>query len=103
MLLFLQEAKRLAEEKEKEIKNQVARSELTRAFRYFDRNAVGYLKNEDVEALLHCLDDRLSRRFVHSLVNNGSDIHQRKLFYSSLIEKLFKLGYPLPAVPVHDH
>jgi len=91
-------AKRLAEEKEKDIKNQVARSELVRAFRYFDRNGVGYLKNEDVEALLHCLDAGLSRRFVHSLVNNASDIHQRKLFYTPLAEKLLKLGFPLPPV-----
>jgi len=98
----VKESKRLAEEREKEIKSQVNRSELVRAFRYFDRSGVGYLKNEDVEALLHCLDDRLSRRYVHSLVNNASDIHERKLVYVAFCEKLFRLGVALPPVGAAD-
>lgn len=72
-----------------------ARSELLRACLYFDRAGVGFLRNVDVESVIHCLGYELSKRDVQTLVSKVVDTHlgatspewsRDKLYYTKLPE-----------------
>ncbi|KAL6009079.1 hypothetical protein ACLOJK_022306 [Asimina triloba] len=63
-------------------KDLVVDKDLLQAFRFFDRNRVGYLKVEDLRSILHNLGKFLSHRDVKELVqsalwesNNARDNH----------------------------
>lgn len=57
------------------------------AFRYFDRNNVGYLRVEDIEAIIHGLGMALSRGYVRDMLLELFDYHSSKIYYANLAKR----------------
>jgi hypothetical protein len=57
------------------------------AFRYFDRNNVGYLRVEDIEAIIHGLGMALSRGYVRDMLSEIFDYHSSKIYYANLAKR----------------
>jgi len=63
---------------------KVVNEKLLRAFHYFDKNRVGYLKTEDLGNILYCSGLNLSKNIVHELIDKVSTV--RKVKYQDLVE-----------------
>jgi len=50
-------------------KSKVINENLLRAFQYFDKNRVGYIRTEDFSHLLHCIGHHLSNNIVQELID----------------------------------
>uniref|UniRef100_A0A6B2LAJ8 EF-hand domain-containing protein n=1 Tax=Arcella intermedia TaxID=1963864 RepID=A0A6B2LAJ8_9EUKA len=73
--------------------------ELERAFHYFDKNRVGYIKSDDLEHLFHCIGQYFSKRTIRDMVNRVCDAskqthaphssysHSRCFYYKAVLEK----------------
>jgi hypothetical protein len=61
---------------------------LLRAFQFFDRNHLGYLRCDDVETLIHSLGLGFSKRYVTELTDRAVDIstHTHRIYYKQLTE-----------------
>jgi hypothetical protein len=61
---------------------------LLRAFQFFDRSRVGYLRSDDVETLIHSLGLGLSKRYVTELIDKvvDSSAHPHRIYYKHLID-----------------
>ncbi|KAG6508432.1 hypothetical protein ZIOFF_033806 [Zingiber officinale] len=76
---------------EASIVNGVLDKELLEAFRYFDKNRVGYIKAQDLRCILHNLGKFMSNRHVKELVqsaileSNSGRSHDR-VFYNKLVK-----------------
>jgi len=73
--------------------------DLERAFHYFDRERVGYLKSEDLENLFHSLGQCFSKIYVRDLVSRicePSKSHSRRFYYRVLFESANNIP-PSPA------
>jgi len=75
------------EEKTEKLPPKVIDTNLLRAFEYFDRSSVGYLRTDDVEILLHCLGHSYSRYFIRHLVYKVADSSHQYIYYKKLTEK----------------
>jgi len=81
-----QEAEKKRKE-EKPKKKIVMDNELLRAFQFFDRDGIGYIKSDDLETLFHSLGQNLSHYQVRSLTHKCIDTNTRRLYYKKLVEK----------------
>ena len=59
--------------------------ELVKAFAFFDRNLVGYLRFDDIETILHSLGRNFSRAFVKQLLAKFEV--NKKVMWKKLTEK----------------
>ncbi|CAM6124426.1 unnamed protein product [Calypogeia fissa] len=80
-----------AEDRKLEKRQHVLNKEVLQAYRYFDRNRVGYLKADDVRRLLHSLGRYLSHRNVKELVAcavaESSKARDERIVYRNFTEK----------------
>lgn len=63
---------------------------LISAFRYFDRTAAGYIRDDDMEAILHNLGMCLSRHNVQQLLKHATTEYSAKssrVYYERIAEK----------------
>ncbi|KAH3744069.1 cell division cycle and apoptosis regulator protein 1 [Pelomyxa schiedti] len=65
----------LKQEGKSDILSKNVNRELVRAFQYFDRSSVGFLRPYDIEAMIHCLGYQMSKRDVQTLVSRVVDHH----------------------------
>jgi len=72
------------EDKEKDSYVKVTNEKLLRAFHYFDKNRVGFLKTEDLGNILYCSGLQLSKNIVHELIDKVSSV--RKVKYNDICE-----------------
>ncbi|KAK1267334.1 hypothetical protein QJS04_geneDACA000562 [Acorus gramineus] len=70
-------------------REQVVDKELLQAFRFFDRNRVGYIKVEDMRLILHNLGRFLSHRDVKEMVTfallESNTQRDNRIFYKKLV------------------
>ncbi|KAK1314638.1 hypothetical protein QJS10_CPA06g00457 [Acorus calamus] len=70
-------------------REQVVDKELLQAFRFFDRNRVGYIKVEDMRLILHNLGRFLSHRDVKEMVTfallESNNPRDNRIFYKKLV------------------
>ncbi|KAF9611385.1 hypothetical protein IFM89_032054 [Coptis chinensis] len=59
------------DEPKSSVKDLTVDKELLQAFRFFDRNRVGYIKVEDMRVILHNLGKFISHRDIKELVQNA--------------------------------
>ncbi|KAH7424227.1 hypothetical protein KP509_12G096000 [Ceratopteris richardii] len=79
-----------AEDSKERKKSLQVDEELMKAFRYFDRNRLNYLKAEDLRRLVHILGKCLTRKWVKDLTATALNESRSKddcLYYRSLAEK----------------
>jgi hypothetical protein len=86
----LVEAEKIEERKVE--KKVVVDEELLLAYRYFDKNRVGYLKSDDIRRLLHCLGKFLSHRNVKDIVacavsESSKSSRDDRIVYRNFTEK----------------
>ncbi|KAJ6819174.1 uncharacterized protein M6B38_403810 [Iris pallida] len=67
----------------------VVHEEVLQAFRYFDRNRVGYIKVEDLRCLIHNLGKFLSHRDVKEMIQSAlfesNSARDNRIFYKKLV------------------
>jgi len=68
---------------------------LTTAFRFFDRNGTGYLKDKDAENIVACMNQGFSRRQLQSLVKRAAD-RDGKVQWKKMSEKMETVEYVAP-------
>jgi len=61
--------------------------ELLRAFHYFDRDTIGYIKTDDLETILHCSGQNLSSLAIRNLITKCADPNLRRVTYKKLVER----------------
>jgi len=73
-------------------KNKKVDVHLERAYQYFDKNRVGYIKADDLELLFHCVGRNFSKHYCRELVSKVCEPNKagsgRCLYYRQLVEKL---------------
>ncbi|XP_073010931.1 protein SHORT ROOT IN SALT MEDIUM 1 isoform X1 [Typha latifolia] len=81
--------KQAASEKRDSVKEDVVDKELFQAFRYFDRNRVGYIKVEDLRCIIHNLGKFLCHRDVKEMVQSAlfesNSARDDRIFYKKLV------------------
>ncbi|MCO5553528.1 hypothetical protein L7F22_007050 [Adiantum nelumboides] len=79
-----------AKESKKPARNVVVDEELLKAYRYFDKNRLNFLKAEDIRRLVHILGRCLTRRWVKDLSSTALSESKAKdecIYYQKLVEK----------------
>ncbi|KAI5072001.1 hypothetical protein GOP47_0012107 [Adiantum capillus-veneris] len=79
-----------ANESKKSARNVIVNEKLLKAFRYFDKNRLNFLKAEDVRRLVHILGRCLTRRWVKDLSSTALSESRAKddcIYYKKLAEK----------------
>jgi hypothetical protein len=86
-----------SESEHEKLSNRIVHTDtsLLRAFQFFDRSRVGYLRSDDVETLIHSLGLGLSKRYVSELINkviDSSSAHPHRIYYKPLTETVLNIS-----------
>ncbi|KAI3933269.1 hypothetical protein MKW92_020213 [Papaver armeniacum] len=89
--LAAKEAEVDTEANKKPVKEEgIVDKELLQAFRFFDRNRLGYIKVEDLRSIIHNLGKFLSHRDVKELVQSGliesNTARDNRILYNKLVK-----------------
>jgi len=72
---------------EKKIKKKIIDTDTLKAFQFFDRNQVGYIRSDDLETIFHSLGHCFSKYHVHQLISKVEILKEKKIYYKKIAEK----------------